>query len=159
MRSPEQFQAGYRGPFADRVSNRDQPLSAWEVIGLVGEGQTMPIEACLHSGQGQAAPLNPQAAEQLRQGYPVFHRHRSTTGQHHGQPGGGQAEGKQREQGGRAAAAVVGHAEAEGRWPAAGETGPLVSIALQHASELQGGRTADAVGDQKSPDLGIVNLT
>ena len=45
MRSPEQFQAGYRGAFADRVSNRDQPLSAREVIGLVGEGQAMPIEA------------------------------------------------------------------------------------------------------------------
>jgi len=35
----------------------------------------------------------------------------------------------------------------------------MVSIALQHAGELQGGWTADAVGDQKSPDLGFVDLT
>jgi hypothetical protein len=35
----------------------------------------------------------------------------------------------------------------------------MVSVALQHAGELQGGRPADAVGDQKCPDLGIVDLT
>ena len=117
------------------------------MIGLVGEGQAMPIEACLHGAQGQAAPFDAQAAEELRQGHPVFHRHRSTAVQHHRQPGGGQVEGKQREQGGGAAAAVVGHAEAEGRWSAAGESGPMISVALQHAGQLHRGRTADAVGD------------
>jgi hypothetical protein len=158
MRCPEQLQAGHGRALADRVAHGHQPFGGREVIGLVGEGETMPIQALLDRDQGQAPPLQPQAGEQLRQGDTELHRHRLPAVQHHRQSFSRQGQGQQRQQRRRAIAAVVGHSKAEGPASRGLEAWSQVAVSVQHPGQLLRRGTSDAMGDQERPHLGPLHL-
>ena len=73
--------------------------------------------------------------------------------QYHGQPGRTQGQGGERVNGGRAGAAVKGHAEAEGRLGAV-QARPQAPVDIQHYGQFLGLGPTDPMGDQKGADLG-----
>ena len=77
--------------------------------------------------------------------------------QHHRHGGCGQGEGRQGVERGGSGAAVKGHAEAQG-WPLAVQGGAEISVEVEHPGQFLGLGAADAMGDQKGPDLGFACL-
>ena len=69
-----------------------------------------------------------------------------------------QTQGQQRQQRCRAAAAVVGHTEAERPSARTLERRAMPAVAVEHAGELDRLGAADAMGDQKGADLGFGGL-
>jgi len=155
VRRPEQLEAGHRRPLADLGAHPHQPFGQGEVFGLMGERQVVAVQALLHSGERQAAPLDPERCEQFGQGGAVLHRHRIAAVQHHRHMAGAEQQSQQGQQGGGAGAAVVGHAETERPLSGAGEAGAVAPVAVEHAGELDRLGAADAVGDQEGADLGV----
>ena len=78
--------------------------------------------------------------------------------QHHRNTCGRQRQSQQGQHRGGAAAAVIGNPKAQSAAPGSGQDWTQAAISIQHAAELLGRWPTNAVGNQKSPHLGRVNL-
>ena len=120
----------------------------------------MLFEPCLHRFERQAGQLQAEGIEEFCGRNPVFHGHGATRLEHHRLASSKQHQGGEWVERCGAFAAIEWHAEAQRTELArcAVETWAEASVGIHHARELLRLWPADAMGDQKGPNLRVTGL-
>jgi len=152
---PHELKAGNWRPLPQLLPVINQGFRDTEVIRLVDEREAMRVEPFLNSAHGQSTQIEIQKAEQVEGGNAVLDRHPVTSLQDDRLTAGHQHQAVQGVDGRSSCATVKRHAEAERSFLISRtvKNGPHRSVGVEHAREFLGLGPADAMGDQKGPNL------